>query len=52
MVIKLIVQLIWEAAILPTIRFIIWYLPMLYNDVWSGRRKWNYLDLVLQSMFD
>lgn len=30
----------------------IWYLPMLYNDVWSGRRKWNYLDLVLQSMFD
>ena len=30
----------------------IWYLPMLYNDVWSGRRKWNYLDLVSQSMFD
>ena len=30
----------------------IWYLPMLYNDIWSGRTKWNYLDLVLQSMFD
>ena len=30
----------------------IWYLPMLYNDIWSGRIKWSYLDLVLQSMFD
>lgn len=29
MVIKLIGQLIWEAAILPTIRFIIGYLPMI-----------------------
>ena len=27
--IKLVAQLIWEAAILPTIRFIIWYLPLL-----------------------
>lgn len=28
----------------------IWYLPMFLNDIWDGRRRWNFLDLVLQGM--
>ena len=42
MVIKLIVQLIWEAAILPTIRFIIWYLPMLLGSIAVMKLSTNY----------
>lgn len=28
----------------------IWYLPMFLSDIWEGRRKWNFLDLVLQGL--
>ncbi len=26
----------------------IWFLPMFFNEIWDGRKKWNFLDLVLQ----
>ena len=42
MVIKLVAQLIWEAAILPTIRFIIWYLPMLLGSIAVMKLSTNY----------
>lgn len=28
----------------------IWFLPMFSNEIWDGRKKWNFLDLVLQGL--
>lgn len=42
MVIKLIAQLIWEAAVLPTIRFIIGYLPMILGSISIMKLSTNY----------
>ena len=42
MVIKLVAQLIWEAAILPAIRFTIGYLPMLLGSISIMKLSTNY----------
>lgn len=42
MVIKLIGQLIWEAVILPAIRFIIGYLPMILGSISVMKLSTNY----------
>lgn len=42
MVIKLVAQLIWEAVILPTIRFVIQYLPMILGSVAVMKLSTNY----------
>lgn len=28
----------------------VWFLPMFSNDIWEGRRKWNFMDLMLQGL--
>lgn len=28
----------------------VWFLPMFFNEIWNDRRKYNFLDLVLQGM--
>lgn len=28
----------------------IWFLPMFSNEIWDGRKKWNFLDLILQGL--
>lgn len=42
MVIKLIGQLIWEAVIVPTIRFVIQYLPMILGSISVMKLSTNY----------
>lgn len=42
MVIKLFAQLVWEAAILPTIRFVIQYLPMILGSISIMKLSTNY----------
>lgn len=42
MVIKLVAQLILEAAILPAIRFTIWYLPMILGSISIMKLSTNY----------
>lgn len=42
MVIKLTLQLIWEAAMLPAIRFTIWYLPMILGSISIMKLSTNY----------
>ena len=42
MVIKLVAQLIWEAVILPVIRFIIGYLPMILGSISIMKLSTNY----------
>ena len=42
MVIKLVAQLIWEAAILPAIRFMIGYLPMILGSISIMKLSTNY----------
>lgn len=42
MVIKLVAQLVWEAAILPSIRFMIGYLPMILGSISIMKLSTNY----------